>query len=503
MMLLPRRIIILFFWAALLLPAQPLPAASVKAVPEAAGQIHGIQGLPPAPPAPLGEPDGDIARLSPVLPLPPGAVHPEERLFGVELEYALSPAPIGDTKQIPAETYMAPLQIVGKHFPLTGPATSRPDEKFEEGHLAAVAVDFDGRQWKVNPDTVDERDKDGVELITPPLSGRRNARTLAAIHRDILSSGGYRRGISSSAHFTFDVSDLISPEGNAARLVDAILFIENHWPEIYAAVSPTRNGTIVNDYAVPLALDHPELLYQLAAMPRKERTFDAVKALFGSYTDAENAVKGGDSYKSWKNRAANYGKVLGLHCDYTEKPLSVIEFRIADLPDGQDIQRLHALYAAILSRAPPQDRFEPPFEPRQPFSEANARIVGQDRAAYNAFLRSLGLKPADYPFLRKLDLFQHPIKKIFKPDSEQTALAILRSAAGAALSDPHDWNNGWAFYALGLHHTLGTARILQELLNHSDPSRVEYARELLVQRTDKHARAVLMADAMKNQKEVP
>ena len=316
---------------------------------------------------------------------------------GIELEYALGVTAPEDTRSIPAQAYFGILAGVADRFRLRAPKLGR-DRKYGRGHWTVSAVDERDRSWKAVPEEVDGRRYDGVELVSPPLSSRAEVEELARVHGELLAGGQYKRGINSSAHFTVGVSHLIGPNGDASKLVDAILFIESHWKEIYAAVAPSRYASIVNRYSVPLAVDQPALLRELAALPREQRTIVRVQALFARYDEAERNLHHGDRVRAWKYRAANYGKLFGLQKGYTDSPLSVIEFRIADLPQEQRLPALSDLFAALVTRAPPQNSFQPPFEGGRDFPMLNAQIESQDQGAYAAFLERLGLERKEYPF---------------------------------------------------------------------------------------------------------
>lgn len=344
---------------------------------------------------------------------------------GFELEYAIRPAPQGDTSLIPQAMYGAGLKAAAGLFGLSAPRYG-PDDKHKLGHRQAGATDEAGRTWKAVPEEVDGRKYDGVEVITPPLVSKAEVERLALAHEETIAGALLVRGMSSSMHATYDVSHLIEPDGGASRLVDAILFIESNWAKIYAAASPARYGTIVNRFAAPLAVDHPKLLEELAAMPRAERTIDNVISLFSRYHEAETKRWGGHPGKAWKMRAANYGKLLGLQAGYEERPLPVIEFRIADLPEAAFLPKLSELFAALVTRAPPQDAFAPPFGAAADFREINHAIASQDPVEYVSFLRALELAPSDYPPLGRLGLAGGETV-------EEVALAALKAAASSAL----------------------------------------------------------------------
>ncbi len=324
---------------------------------------------------------------------------------GVEVEFvAAKPFP----REALASTgyaYVGLLQKVKEAVRGGSPILVAKNEKFKERVALRQASfhDRDGRTWQVIPEAVDGAmpDVGDFELVTPPLRpGTSDEDALVRALKGIARDGRYVRGGGSSTHYTFDVDHLIETDGNAARLADAILFIESHWRELYAAVSPVRYGTLVNPFSVPLAVDQKELLRELASMPRRERTFDAMKALFERFVSRESVLHMGDE---WKYRAANYGKLFGLR---GAPPLRVLEIRIADFPRPGDTRKVPALFRRILAgKAPfgPQDRFDDPFAGAgTAFERLNAAIAALPAERYQDFLRSLGLSAKDYPRLGRL-----------------------------------------------------------------------------------------------------
>ena len=406
---------------------------------------------------------------APLLPSP-AAVRPDVRPYGVELEYALAQTPL-DTTHIPGEAYSGVLDAVAARFGLTGKPVVGADKKFNLGHKTAEIPDYDGGQglhWKAVPEETEGRLLDGVELVTPPLRGAADERALIETNRDLLKGGVYRRGYSSSGHITYDVSDLISKDGDASRLVDAILFIEMSWPKLFAAASPYRYGTIVNRFTVPLAVDQPELLNELAALPREKRSFENVRAVFQRHHAAEVALTGAPM-NAWKMRAANYGKLFGLQQGFEDKSLPVIEFRIPDLPEGEEFARQRRLFDAVLSNAPRIDRFESPFKSGRVFSDLNGEITAQDRGAYRDFLIKIGLPESLYPFLGRLGALPDPA------DSGKFALHALRAAAAAALPAGLTPDQSAAGSALAL---------IDSLLSSKDPVVRRFAAAALISRPD-------------------
>jgi HEAT repeat protein len=400
--------------------------------------------------------------------LAPAASQPDVRPFGVELEYALTGTP-QDTKQIPEEAYTGPLDAAAARFGLPGKPVVGEDLKYQAGHKMAEIPNYDGSEssrWKTVPEETEGRLYDGVELVTPPLKGEADERALIATHRYLMGSGHYRRGYSSSAHFTFDVSDLISKDGDASRLVDAILFIEMSWPKLFAAASPLRYGTIVNRFSVPLAVDQPELLNELAALPRAQRSYENVRSIFQRHHTAEIALSG-SIVNAWKMRAANYGKLFGLQSGYEEKRIPVIEFRVADLPEGEELARQRRLFDAVLSRAPQIDRFESPFKSGRVFAALNSEIAAQDRGAYKDFLGTVGLEPEQYPFLGRLGESL--------TGGGDIALLALRAAAASAFPGGLPPNSSAAMSALDL---------IDSLLESDDPVVRRFAAAALISRPD-------------------
>lgn len=375
-------------WLALLALCPPCTAGLEpgSAAAELGSAAEAAQGLLTQGADSRGYARGDVPPIH-ALTISDAATRHESPRHGVEIEYSWKGEipPRGASILEDEAAYRRPLEMVKASYGGKGSAIAMaPFDKFPPpADRRALYADPEGRLWQVVPEIVDSGDEaDGFELVTPPIRPATpdEVRFLGVIG-DIAATGLYGEGESSSSHFTLDADHLIGPDGEASRLVNAILFIESHWPEIYAVVAPRRYGTIVNHFSVPLAADQTRLLEELAALSKRERTIENVKAVFGRYHDREIALKRGRAEDAWKFRAANYGKLVGLRRPH----LPVIEFRIADFPKGRDLIEIPALFRRLLtSPAALMDRTD--F--RSPFPSARS---GEDFAALNAAV--LGVAP--------------------------------------------------------------------------------------------------------------
>ncbi|MCM2277777.1 MAG: amidoligase family protein [Oligoflexia bacterium] len=330
--------------------------------------------------------------------------------FGVELEYASENSLQPKLEGIPPTKYVQLLDTVKESFGGGGAAIAlSPWTKYQlPGAQKASYQDPAGRVWEVVPEAINTTGWDGFELVTPPLESDSDIQLLKGTFRRIREKGEFGKGLRSSMHVTVDVASLVDADGSATRLVDTILFIENHWPEIYGAVSPTRYGTIVNRFSVPLALAQPNLLKELAEMPPAQRSFDNVRALFERYSAQEKLINEGNQTKAWKYRAANYKKLFGLE---GESPLRVIEFRIADLPtEERDLERSLGIFRNVIEHgaaSEPQAPFSNPFEGlthKTTIEKINQKIyTGASDERFQSFLKKIRLSPADHPKFNKLN----------------------------------------------------------------------------------------------------
>jgi hypothetical protein len=212
------------------------------------------------------------------------------------------------------------------------------------GTTQSQMKDEQGRIWTVVPEKMNGEAFDGLELVTPPLGSRADLIKFARVIDSIRSSGLFRRGASSSTHFTFDVSHLLGGpvlkgepkweymrDRNISRFVDLVLFLEMNMDAIFGVLQPKRYGQTVNTHIVPLAVNQKELLKQLAELPDDKRTFEQVRNVFQSFDSYEKMLVKKPAVHAWKFRAVNYGKLLGLGPFAGEDRLPVIEIRVSDL----------------------------------------------------------------------------------------------------------------------------------------------------------------------------
>jgi hypothetical protein len=327
--------------------------------------------------------------------------------LGLEFEFASERFLEAKIEAVPREGYIKLLEIVREALDDSdGKIKILPWDRYvERNPVYAYYKDTKGRGWKAVPEAVNTSGLDGFELVTPRLLSLEDLHEAKKVYRAVLESKEYGPGIRSSVHATFDVSHLIDEDGNISRLVNTILFVENHWPEVYAAISPKRYGALINRFSVPLALEHQKLLTNLSTLPTNERTKSKVKSLFESAYLRELEVKNFDARKAWKYRAANYGRLFGL-IPGQERP--TIEFRLLDLNHPDDLfRKIHFLQRLMkvggdLAENP---KFLNPFGDRQyehGESSLDEFLYSLSLQKYEKFLENLGLQMSDYPMFHSL-----------------------------------------------------------------------------------------------------
>ncbi|CAN5633228.1 hypothetical protein BH10BDE1_BH10BDE1_10550 [soil metagenome] len=277
-----------------------------------------------------------------------------------------------------------------------------------QGTSMAAFKDPQGRVWSVVPEKMNGEVFDGFELITPPLDSPEDTEKFGRVISEIKKSGEFRAGVSSSTHFTYDVSHLVGKiEGdlqfekrNIAEFVDVILFLESNIKSFYSLVEPARYGHIVNKFAVPMAVNQKELLQELAAIPREQRTFGRVRDLFKRYDKKEAALFQGQDVHAWKYRAFNYAKLFGLG-RFSGWRLPVVEARMSDLiDDSVQLEFVGRLFARAISVGAKT----PTTEFRDPFPDVKSFVADSEgHATLDAFVRA---EPAGRTegFLRKLGM---------------------------------------------------------------------------------------------------
>lgn len=337
--------------------------------------------------------------------LAPLTAHSQNKV-GVELEFAATPKAANMAAD---EAKVHLLSSIWTYFGKQGDFKFLSWNKYSNamGTNYVAMTDGEGRKWQVVPELM-ERGFDGFELITPPLDWEEDRQALKFALQKIEKEGLFAEGYSSSTHFTFDVSHLLSDKRNVSKLVDLILFIEQHQTEIYSALAPKRYGTVINGYAVPLAVNQQELLTELAALPRDQRSFDQVKAIFHKYSEKEIALVGGAKTQAWKYRSVNYGKLFGLG-QFKNKTIPAIEFRISDLVTSQSLEKTLRLFQSIVAHGTDTSisEFKSGFPsgenrldaiPGLPTQRHLTRFIEQvTPETYKDFLGKVHLSEKDYP----------------------------------------------------------------------------------------------------------
>lgn len=323
---------------------------------------------------------------------------------GVEFEYASVTHRANGVLPLPVTEYQALMELVREQF-------NDPKGKIEirpfpvQPDLKMVTyTDPKGRVWQAMPEKITATEYDGIEFVSPPSRNETEDLELQSIVRRLEDSGRLTPGFKSSSHLTASVSHLIESDGNCPKLWDLILYIENHWPEIYATLDPERYGTRVNFFAVPLAIDQPELLEEMAKVPVAQRNKKKLKEIFEKYEEKEMALSEGNSRRAWKYRAGNYKKLLGLS---GTPELDVVEIRIGDLAAGKDVPAKIKFIRTLVTRgaeAEPGRGFSNPFKGisgANSYTPHGARIESLGKKRFPKFAEQLGLDTSVYrPFFK-------------------------------------------------------------------------------------------------------
>ncbi len=358
---------------------------------------------------------------------------PAQVTGGYEMELASQDLQILATRgrDVPDYVYLRMLQAVNR---VLGPDAGHIEiQSQEDGMRSAVLTDAKGRIWKAVPEYVDSRKrKNGLELVSPPLTQENVKLAQGArleLRRDFIA------GIRSSGHMTYDVSHLVAPNLDATRLVDLIVYIENHWPEIYSALGPSRYGTILNRFAVPLAVNQQELLTDLSRL--QDRHLPRVAELFARYEERERWLLRDLDAIPFKTRAASYRKIFDA-----KGPPYLLEFRLGDLVEPEDFVQADALFRALITRAPDSEPFasiRPAFTSSHrdlrlssnasrsvtQLEPCNAHVQALEDGQYAQFLQQLGLDPQRYPRVK------------FAPGGQRFSLKeIDELTQGVNLSEP-------------------------------------------------------------------
>jgi hypothetical protein len=329
--------------------------------------------------------------------------------YGLEFEFASEVFIQPDPSKISHQSYEKLLSYVKNAFEDAEGETEILlwEKRSSQKPIYARYEDPDGRYWKVTPESVNTTGLDGFEFVTPPLKSLDDEKKVREIYEQILNNHEYGPGVRSSVHATFDVSHLISEDGqDASKLIHTILFIENHWPEIYAILSPIRYGTIINTFAVPLAMDQRVLLRKLAELPPENQSYEDLKQLFSEYHERELRLKKGQSNKAWKYRSANYGKLFGLGGD---TPLNVLEFRLLDLDEPEVLFKKIEFLKRLIERAPNLGEgmnFKNPFRGvslKSGLVRVNQFLYEKNKDDYTQFIKDLDLNLEHYPRFEKLN----------------------------------------------------------------------------------------------------
>ncbi|MCA8925762.1 MAG: hypothetical protein KDD82_28395 [Planctomycetes bacterium] len=336
--------------------------------------------------------------------------------FGMEFEFAGRGNRIVRFEEMPFENYERLLRVVVEHFGGDPSTIRRVDftkpttlPAYPDGKRPLFKAEWDdprGRTWTIEPEYVASMGLDGYELVTPVLD---DTTDLERILDKLAASGLVREGLKSGVHLTVGGERLVGPGGDARALTNLILLHENLEPLLRRMFQPVRGGGHSNRFARSLAVDHPQLLEAIGALPAEGRTVEALTELFARYDAREAEIQGskiGESSQSkmWKYRSLNLAKILPINPEHGASH-RVVEFRMFDLgtPEAHRLQaRLYrrlVRYAAELAAR--GERVT--YRPRAPMP------AGEDPSVYNtpqdaeeakrearALLERLGLDPTEF-----------------------------------------------------------------------------------------------------------
>lgn len=302
-----------------------------------------------------------------------------------------------------------------------------------------------GYFWVAREWASDLAGSDGFELVNPPFEPQ-EIDQFNSHYDEFLHTVSVGAGLKTSLQFNLELRDLISgfslkekptdklgipfneiQDANISPVVDLFLWLETHLLNIYAAFAPKRLGNLVNYFAVPMIFEQPELLKELAAMPKERRTYRNVRAVFLKYNAQEielskYAERGDTSARTpWKYRPFNMRKIFMLQENNPTWIYPAVEIRIPDTPaDGAELKKItdlaYALYETgsqstitpemISSSYQDYRDFLATYRHIVPFRRS-MRIINQDLVAqsltpefaddYKKFMKSLKLDVKRYP----------------------------------------------------------------------------------------------------------
>lgn len=307
----------------------------------------------------------------------------------------------------------------------------------------------DGGEFWIEPEFASHnRFKDGYEFVTPPMAADVTAKLLFPNYDEFLRTAEIGANSKTAAQFNMEIRDLIEGLPASARdgksntipraalenanidgVVNLLLFLEANAMNVYAAYCPQRLGNLMNHFSLPYSLEQVELLKELAAMPKSERTYGNVRRVFQKYSDREAAAMttdhGAPSRRKWKFRAFNLEKFLRINTDGDQTIYPVMEIRIGDTPESaRELEEMTELSYRLFNvgsrtRMKQSDfdessmlhyrRFFEAYHGPMSFGEAlrvaNQAMVSEGlsaefRKSHRAFLKSLGFPTETVPFAK-------------------------------------------------------------------------------------------------------
>ncbi len=332
------------------------------------------------------------------------------RRVGIELEFAAT----GISQRLPQDQVFQSLLDLIKTKIEGGPVT------IEEWHRYSPTLELNygyfldtkARKWHAVPEIMNPLNPylyDGYELVTPPLENHIEISLIKHLIDEILASGLFRIGPSSSVHYTVEILDLILrngmplnpgqtilPDDDCNQVVNLILFLESNIHFIYYLINPQRYGDWVNKYSLPLLWNHVELLNELARLPAPSRTYSNVRNVFLKYDEAEKTFRN-NLARPWKFRSFNYSYIFGLDTP----PQGLLEFRIADLTNGEGFVRNGIILEALIETGS-KIRFNEFINPiKYPVLIGNMRELSDalrasiDPSKLSDFIKSLDLNDSE------------------------------------------------------------------------------------------------------------
>lgn len=278
-----------------------------------------------------------------------------DRVFGAIIFCVLFALSIGARAERPRlglEVELAPYNDAGQ---ILNPNHLPDREKRIESVLSFWRKRMPNVGFRVDKEWVSEGSHaDGLELVSPPLSPEQVE--LFAEHFDqFLRNVAVGPGLRGSLQFNIELRDLIPgfslqerptqkmglpfqdiQNANVSEVVRLLLFLEDNYLPILVAQAPQRMGRLMSYFALPLSLEHTELLNKLRELPPEKQTYKAVRDLFLAFGEQEKQFTKYGKRTPWKYRSFNIDKFFKLREQNPEWVYPAIEIRAPDAPMSRE-----------------------------------------------------------------------------------------------------------------------------------------------------------------------